>query len=600
MFINDVGQNTWEEINVGAAGRNFGWPATEGSFNPANFPNFTPPRYTYRHPIDPANPGTFEGFAITGGAFYNPATPQFPSGYSGDYFFSDFVNDWINVMNADGTGVRRFATGAAATVDLRVADDGSLYYLARGADQVFRVTFTGTDEPVITQQPQDETAAEGGTASFTVAASGAPTLNYQWQRFNGTTWVNLSNGGGISGATTQTLAIAGVSSSDAGDIRVRVSNSFGSVTSTTAVLTVTANQAPTATITIDSGLTGGKFVAGQEIAFSATASDPEDGALSAAAFTWRVDYITTIDSGNPAVRPFVPEFSNQPGGDFTPSTTGPYTRTDVAYRVVLTVRDSEGRTTTETLDVFPNVADITLRTTPRNLTVTFNGQPRESGAVIPSVVGFEHTIGAPATQSAGPFPHVFDSWSDGGAMTHTITTPAIDSTVVAKYAFRASVNFQPAGVPVPSGYIVDAGRPFAQRANGFTYGWNADMTRYVVDRDAANSPDQRYDTVIHLQRPANPHAVWAMAVPNGTYRVRIVAGDPTKTDSVYRTKVEGVLAIDATPSPANLWFENTVVVNVADGRLRIESAAGCAEQPPELHRGRADRAGWTHRRLRPR
>ena len=82
MFINDVGQNTWEEINVGAAGRNFGWPATEGSFNPANFPNFTPPRYTYRHPIDPANPGQFEGFAITGGAFYNPSTPQFPSGYS--------------------------------------------------------------------------------------------------------------------------------------------------------------------------------------------------------------------------------------------------------------------------------------------------------------------------------------------------------------------------------------------------------------------------------------------------------------------------------------------------------------------------------------
>ena len=194
--------------------------------------------------------------------------------------------------------------------------------------------------------------------------------------------------------------------------------------------------------------------------------------------------------------------------------------------------------------------------------------------MIPSVVGFEHTIGAPPTQNAGRFPHVFDSWSDGGSATHTITTPAIDTTFVAKYAFRASVNFQPGGVPVPSGYIVDAGRPFALRASGFSYGWNADMTRYVVDRDAANSPDQRYDTVIHLQRPGTPHAAWAMSVPNGTYRVRIVAGDPTKTDSIYRTKVEGVLAIDATPDPANRWFENTVVVVVTDGRLRVESAAG--------------------------
>ena len=101
-----------------------------------------------------------------------------------------------------------------------------------------------------------------------------PTLTYQWQRFNGSTWTNLSNGGGISGATTLTLSLADVSASDAGDFRVRVSNSFGSVTSTAAILTVTANQAPSATITIDSGLTGGKFVAGQEIAFSATAIRP--------------------------------------------------------------------------------------------------------------------------------------------------------------------------------------------------------------------------------------------------------------------------------------------------------------------------------------
>ena len=43
--------------------------------------------------------------------------------------------------------------------------------------------------------------------------------------------------------------------------------------------------------------------------------------------------------------------------------------------------------------------------------------------------------------------------------------------------------------------------------------------------------------------------MWELAVPNGTYRVRVVAGDPTHIDSVYRTNVEGVLAINATPTP---------------------------------------------------
>ena len=42
MHINDVGQNTWEEINVGAAGANYGWPTTEGDFNQAQLPELHP------------------------------------------------------------------------------------------------------------------------------------------------------------------------------------------------------------------------------------------------------------------------------------------------------------------------------------------------------------------------------------------------------------------------------------------------------------------------------------------------------------------------------------------------------------------------------
>src|SRR5437762_14052076 len=69
MFIHDVGQSTWEEINDGIAGSNYGWPVTEG---PTNNPSFRSPIYFYQHDI---------GCAIVGGAFYNPPVLQFPSSY---------------------------------------------------------------------------------------------------------------------------------------------------------------------------------------------------------------------------------------------------------------------------------------------------------------------------------------------------------------------------------------------------------------------------------------------------------------------------------------------------------------------------------------
>lgn len=572
MFINDVGQNTWEEVDVGGAGRNFGWPGTEGDFNQASFPSFTRPLYAYSH-----GSGTFQGFAITGGAFYNPTTNQFPASYAGDYFFADFVNDWINVMNADGTDVRRFATTALGAVDLRVANDGSLYYLARDANQVFRVTFTGSDAPAITQQPQNATVSTGGSANFTVAASGTAPLTYQWQKLNGSTWANLTDGPGVSGATTASLSLTAVDAADAGQYRVVVTNAAGSVTSAAATLTVTANQAPSAAINITAGLTNGLFIAGQAINFSGTATDPEDGTLGAAAFTWQVDYITSIASGNPVVRPFVPAFSNATGGSFTPATTGPYTLTDVAYRITLTVRDSAGLVTTRTLDVSPNVANITVATSPAGGTITVDGQPYASGTVIPSVVGFQRPIGAAATQVIGGVSYAFQSWSDGGAATHTISTPLTNTTYTANYAvaaFATRITFQPAGTPVPSGYLADTGAVFGNRGNGFSYGWNANNSSTARDRNASNSPDQRFDVLQHMQKPENPNAVWELAVPNGTYRVRIVSGDASNIDSVYRTNVEGVLAINGTPTSATRWFDNTVTVTVTDGRLTISNASG--------------------------
>ncbi len=110
------------------------------------------------------------------------------------------------------------------------------------------------------------------------------------------------------------------------------------------------------------------------------------------------------------------------------------------------------------------------------------------------------------------------------------------------------INFQPAASPVPAGYLADGGLVYGNRGNGQSYGWTLDNAAQARDRDAANSPDQRYDTLTHLQKPANPDAIWEIALVNGTYRVRIVAGDATNFDSVFRTTAEGVLTVNGTPT----------------------------------------------------
>ncbi len=223
MFINDVGQSTWEEINDGIAGSNYGWPTTEG---PTTNPNFRGPIYAYGR-----SPSATGGCAITGGAFYNPLTTQFPSSYVGQYFFADFCSGWIRLLDPSNNTASGFATGIANPVDLQVAADGSLYYLARGVGAVYKVQYPANQlPPSISMHPLDQAVAEGQTATFNVSATGSTPLTYQWQ----------SNGVNINSANTSSYTISTATLADHGArFRCVVSNAFGSVSSSEATLTVT-------------------------------------------------------------------------------------------------------------------------------------------------------------------------------------------------------------------------------------------------------------------------------------------------------------------------------------------------------------------------
>lgn len=235
MFVNDVGQVTWEEINEGVAHSNYGWPTCEGFPCSATPPtDYRAPLYTYAH--SGAAP---TGCAIVGGAFYNPETVQFPGTYVGQYFFADLCSGFIRYVDPtagppipSSTG---FATGISTPVDLQVSSDGSLWYLARGVSStagfVGRIQFpAGQIPPTITQHPQSQTITAGQPITFNCGATGSTPLNFKWQR-------NVVD---IPGAIGTSYMIPSVSASDNGaQFRCVVSNAFGSAPSDSATLTVT-------------------------------------------------------------------------------------------------------------------------------------------------------------------------------------------------------------------------------------------------------------------------------------------------------------------------------------------------------------------------
>ena len=141
MFINDVGNSTWEEIDDGLRGANYGWPSTEG---PTSNPSFVSPLFAYGH-----GSSSTTGCAIAGGAFYNPAGAMFPADYVGDYFFADLCSGWIRRYDPASGIATGFATGLSNPVDLAVPPDGSLYYLMRGGGSstgvLTRVTYSNQD-----------------------------------------------------------------------------------------------------------------------------------------------------------------------------------------------------------------------------------------------------------------------------------------------------------------------------------------------------------------------------------------------------------------------------------------------------------------------
>jgi glucose/arabinose dehydrogenase len=400
LFINDVGEQTYEEVNRGRRGANYGWPLAEG---PSSNPDFTDPFLYY---------GRADGCAITGGAFYRPPTLTFPSGYHGDYFYADYCSGWIRRVDPVTGSRSGFATGISEPVDLKIGPDGALYYLSRGAAKVGRISYAAAEPPSITLQPASISVGAGLPATFSVSATGTTPLAYQWRR----------NGANISGATGSSYTLASAQLTDSGAFfDVRVSNTLGAETSETAQLTVLQNSVPAASIT--QPVIGTTYAGGDVISYAGTGSDLEDGTLPASAFTWWVNL-----HHDSHTHPFVPKASGAKKGWFTIPVAGE-TSPNVFYRIHLQVRDSGGLKRSVIRDVKPRKSTVTLAANPTGLQLRLDGQPVSTPYSFVGVEGIQRTLEAVSPQGA----LAFASWSDGGARVHTISTPVANTTYSARF-----------------------------------------------------------------------------------------------------------------------------------------------------------------------
>ncbi|NOS56696.1 MAG: T9SS type A sorting domain-containing protein, partial [Cyclobacteriaceae bacterium] len=162
-------------------------------------------------------------------------------------------------------------------------------------------------------------------------------------------------------------------------------------------------------------------------------TDPEQGDLSASAFSWQINFHHDTHSHDE------PALAGVKQGTYNVPNQGE-TSDNVWYRIILTVKDSQGLEGKDSVDVFPRKSTFTFKTIPPDLQLTLDGQPFSTPTDIRSVQGILRTIGVISPQRIGNQEYEFSSWSNGGTAQQTIPTPSTSITLTATFSLILSIE----------------------------------------------------------------------------------------------------------------------------------------------------------------
>ncbi len=466
LWIGDVGALQREELNRiadvnDATVENFGWPCYEGTPRHAAWDNadatmcenlyaagpsaVTSPHFEWRH--DSATvPGdgcpTGAG-AITGLAFYESG--PYPDLYDGSLFFIDLTRNCLYRMAPGAGGVpdpattELFASNLVNMADLEVSPAGELYYLSLfGCNCIRRLRYTaGNAEPVAVADANVRFGALPLNVQFDGSASSDPEaqpLSFAW---------DLDGDGQYDDATGATPSRSYPSAATI-TIGLRVTDVGGAIATDSFVLRP-GEQPPNVTLVLPTATT---FAVGDEIAFAATATDGQDGALAGSAFTWAiVQYHCNPSDITQCHEHQFQQYEGVSGGSFT--ATDHELPSHLEVRISAT--DSAGLQTTVARRLDPRTHTIALRSSPPGVSLTLNTRSGATPLDVDVIEASTPTATAPLTTQLAGVDYEWVGWSDGGAASHVLPPVSGARTLTATYRAVPIATPQLAAVNEPPG-----------------------------------------------------------------------------------------------------------------------------------------------------
>ncbi len=426
LFINDVGQNVWEEINHGQAGADYGWNVREGHCANGSTTNcgapptgMTNPVFDYSHDTGCAS--------ITGGAFV--PTNAWPAEYTGAYLFSDYVCGKIFTLKPNGSGgyaMTTFASGlgssSAVAMTFGPYNGGrALYYTSyANGGEVRRIAYTGTTNrsPTAAIAATPRSGAAPLTVNFDGSGSSDPDgdpLTWEWDVGDGSAHVNgakVSHTYPTSGTYTATLYVR--------DNR--------GATGTATVRIDVGNTPPVPEIT--SPTTSTQFAVGQSLLLTGSATDAQDGTLPPAQLEW-----TVLQHHNTHTHPYLSPTTGNNIEIRAPAPEDLFATTNSYLEIQLKATDSQGLTSVITQEVRPKLVDVTFTTPSAGRQLVVNDVSITTPRTLVSWEGYKLNVVAPPQTDATGRAIELDRWNDGnGHFRRTIVTPAAATTYTAVFS----------------------------------------------------------------------------------------------------------------------------------------------------------------------
>lgn len=429
FFVNDVGQDDWEEINEGRAGADYGWNVREGPCANASRidcdgppEGMTDPLFAYPHADGCA--------AVTGGAFV-PKAAGWPAELTGDYLFADYACGTIFSLEPEGEdrwSRRPFVTGLGddSAVDLTFAPSpagSSLYYTTYGGGgQIRRIDYLGDAErppraDLVVDPPYgDSPLGVRLDASASRAYAGAAIARYRFDPGDGTPAVEQD--GPVLAHTYRTEKATTPS--------VTVTDTAGRTSDPVTAVVHAGETPPTVTITAPPG----PHRIGDAVSLSASAADRRDGPLAAERLTWWV-LVHHDQHTHPFLGPVTGaqlEFEF-PRPESLRAAAGSYLEVRVA------ATDAAGLTGTATAEVRPRLVELSFATDPEGLAVVVDGEAQSTPWTVTAWVGLPVRIAALEQRHDGRR-YRFERWSDRGKAEHLIETADQAATYTARFRPR--------------------------------------------------------------------------------------------------------------------------------------------------------------------